>query len=114
MRAPHPAIYKPAGVPLDSLRRITLLHEELEALRLADLEGFTQEEAAERMDVSRSTFQRILAHARLQVALALAEGHALQVEGGTFEVGPGPRGARRRTNDQGRRTKDQGPRAKDP
>jgi predicted DNA-binding protein (UPF0251 family) len=106
MRAPHPAVYKPAGVPLDSLRRITLLHEELEALRLADLDGFTQEEAAERMGVSRSTFQRILAHARLQVALALAEGHALQVEGGTFEVVPGPRGPRRRTGEGGRRTED--------
>ena len=33
-RAPRAAIYKPAGVPLDGLRRITLLQEELEALRL--------------------------------------------------------------------------------
>ena len=96
-RAPRPAIYKPAGVPLDGLRRITLLQEELEALRLADLKGLTQEEAAGRMGVSRSTFQRIVAQARRQVALALAEGHALQIEGGTFEVAaPRPRGPRRR------------------
>jgi predicted DNA-binding protein (UPF0251 family) len=83
-RAPRPALYKPAGVPLDSLRRVTLLHEELEALRLADLDGLTQEEAAARMDVSRSTFQRIVSRARRQVALALVEGQALQIEGGTF------------------------------
>jgi predicted DNA-binding protein (UPF0251 family) len=84
-------------MPLDGLRRVILLQEELEALRLADLEGLTQEEAAGRMGVSRSTFQRIVAQARRQVALALAEGHALQIEGGTFEVSPGhPRGPRRR------------------
>jgi len=96
-RAPRPAIYKPAGVPLDGLRHITLLHEELEALRLADLEGLTQAEAAERMGISRSTFQRIVARARHQVALALIEGHALEITGGTFEVAPPrPRGPRRR------------------
>jgi predicted DNA-binding protein (UPF0251 family) len=96
-RAPQPAIYKPAGVALDRLRRVALLQEELEALRLADLEGLTQEEAARRMGVSRSTFQRVVAQARRQVALALAEGHALQIEGGTFEVAaPHPRGPRRR------------------
>jgi len=96
-RAPRPAVYKPAGVPLEGLRRVTLLHEELEALRLADLEGLTQAEAAGRMGVSRSTFQRIVAQARRQVALALTEGRALQIEGGTFEVPPPrPRGPRRR------------------
>lgn len=96
-RAPLDAIYKPAGVPLDSLRRVTLLQEELEALRLADLEGLTQQEAAGRMGVSRSTFQRIVARARRQAALALTEGSALQIEGGTFEVvTPHPRGPRRR------------------
>jgi predicted DNA-binding protein (UPF0251 family) len=99
-RAPRPIIYKPAGVPLDELRRVTLLHEEQEALRLADLEGLTQAEAAERMGVSRSTFQRIVTRARRQVALALMERHALQIEGGTFEVSPPrPRGPRRRDQD---------------
>lgn len=83
-RKPRQAVYKPAGVPLDELRGVRLLQEELEALRLADLEGLTQAEAAARMGVSRSTFQRILTHARRQVALALAEGHALEIEGGTF------------------------------
>ena len=96
-RAPQAAIYKPAGVPLHGLRRVSLLQEELEALRLADLEGLTQQDAAERMGVSRSTFQRIVTGARRQVALALTEGSALQIEGGTFEViTPHPRGPRRR------------------
>ncbi|MGD8624423.1 MAG: DUF134 domain-containing protein [Anaerolineae bacterium] len=96
-RMPRAAIYKPGGVPLDQLARVTLLQEELEALRLADLEGLTQAQAADRMGVSRSTFQRILARARRQVAKALSQGLALQIEGGTFEVKPPqPRGPRRR------------------
>ncbi len=95
-RTPRPAIYKPAGVPLDKCARVTLLHEEMEALRLADVENLTQADAAQRMGVSRSTFQRIVAQARRQVALALIEGHALQIEGGTYEVSPPrPRGPRR-------------------
>jgi predicted DNA-binding protein (UPF0251 family) len=95
-RTPRAAVYKPAGVPLDQLRQVSLLQEELEALRLADLEGLTQAQAAEAMGVSRSTFQRVVAQARRRVAQALVQGHALQIEGGTFEVRPrGARGARR-------------------
>ena len=86
MHAPQPAIFKPVGVPLKSLVGTTLLHEELEALRLADLEGRYQEEAAEQMGVSRSTFQRIVTEARRKIAQALVEGTALHIEGGTFRV----------------------------
>ena len=85
-RQPRPAVYKPAGIALDGLRKVRLLQEELEALRLADLESLSQVDAADRMGVSRSTFQRILDHARRQVAMALCEGCALQIEGGSFEV----------------------------
>ena len=94
-REPRPVIFKPAGLALDDLRRIKLFQEEREALRLADLQGLTQAQAAERMGISRSTFQRIVSHARRQVALALTEGHALQIEGGSFEVAqPSARGPR--------------------
>lgn len=79
-RQPAPAIYKPAGVALADLNQVLLLPEELEALRLADLQELSQEEAAVRMQVSRSTFQRILARARRQVALALVERYALRIE----------------------------------
>jgi predicted DNA-binding protein (UPF0251 family) len=73
-------VYKPAGVPLEGLRRISLLPEELEALRLVDLEDLTQEDAAAQMGVSRSTFQRIVSRARRQVAAALVDGAALVLE----------------------------------
>jgi predicted DNA-binding protein (UPF0251 family) len=86
MREPQPTIYKPVGVPLKSLESTPLLHEELESLRLADLEGRYQAEAAEQMGVSRSTFQRIVTEARRKVTQALVEGTALQIEGGTFLV----------------------------
>jgi predicted DNA-binding protein (UPF0251 family) len=59
-RAPRATIYKPTGVPRDDLRRVTLLQEELEALRRADLDGLTQEESARRRGVSRSTFQHVV------------------------------------------------------
>jgi predicted DNA-binding protein (UPF0251 family) len=79
-RRPRTGIFKPAGVPLSELRLVLLLPEELEALRLADLEGLDQIAAAREMDISRSTFQRILERARRQVARALVEGQALQIE----------------------------------
>jgi predicted DNA-binding protein (UPF0251 family) len=86
LRKPHPIIFKPVGVPLDSLGRVTLLHEELEAIRLADLEGLHQQDGADQMGVSRSTFQRMLKEARHKVTRALVKGLALHVEGGTFRV----------------------------
>jgi uncharacterized protein len=89
-RRSRSGIYKPAGVPLNELHLVQLLPEELEALRLADLEGLTQAGAAQQMGISRSTFQRILEHARLQVARALVEGQALQVENSqtTIDLNP--------------------------
>jgi len=89
-RVPHPAIYKPAGVALRDLQQVKLLPEELEALRLADLEGLTQAQAAERMCVSRSTFQRILERSHRHVALALSEGMALHIAGRTRDVATAP------------------------
>jgi predicted DNA-binding protein (UPF0251 family) len=83
---PLPAVFKPVGLPLRRLETITLLHEELEALRLTDLEGRYQADAAEQMGVSRSTLQRIVTEARRKVTRALVEGAALHIEGGTFRV----------------------------
>jgi uncharacterized protein len=77
---PRGLIYKPAGVPLEGLPRVVLLPEELEALRLIDLQGLSQEEAAAAMGVSRSTLQRILSRGRRQVARALVDAAALVLE----------------------------------
>ncbi|HEY3266740.1 MAG TPA: DUF134 domain-containing protein [Armatimonadota bacterium] len=58
---------------------VILRVDELEAIRLADLEGLYQADAAERMQVSRQTFGRILVSGHRKVASALVEGRALRV-----------------------------------
>ena len=69
--------------------------EELEALRLKDLEGFEQEVCAIRMAVSRPTFQRILLSAREKVADSLLHGKAIRIEGGDYTRVKGERFCRR-------------------
>jgi len=83
---PNVTYFKPAGVPLRDLAEVSMSIEEAEALRLKDLEGLEQEQGAEKMNVSRPTFQRVLASARQKVADALLNGKALRIQGGNFEM----------------------------
>ncbi len=69
--------FKPTRTPMHKLRKIEMLRDELETLKLCDLEGLTQEQAGLRMGISRGTVQRILTAARRKVAEALIEGAAL-------------------------------------
>jgi predicted DNA-binding protein (UPF0251 family) len=78
--------FKPAGIPLAMLGEVNLLVEEAEAIRLKDLEGLEQEECARKMNVSRTTFSRILDSARQKIANALLNGKAIRIEGGNFEM----------------------------
>lgn len=78
--------YKPAGIPLHNLDEVTLTIEEMEAIRLADIEQLDQAAAAVRMEVSRPTFHRIVNTAHQKIATALWGGNALRVDGGTFRV----------------------------
>jgi len=80
---PEVRYFKPVGVRLRGLEEVILTLDELEALRLADLEGCYQEEAAGRMGISRPTFSRIVENARRKVADALVNGKALRMEGGS-------------------------------
>ena len=72
--------YKPAGIPLRDLTEVVLPADELEAMRLADVEGLYHAEAAERMGVSRQTFDRIVQRGRAKVARALCDGSALRID----------------------------------
>jgi len=83
---PGSSLFKPAGIPACSLRETLVTVDEFEALRLADYEGLYQEQAAERMGVSRQTFGRIVETARKKVAQALVEGLVLRIEGGEVEM----------------------------
>ncbi|MFW5791561.1 MAG: NifB/NifX family molybdenum-iron cluster-binding protein, partial [Desulfohalobiaceae bacterium] len=76
----------PQGIPLRELTEIYLPLEGLEAIRLCDLEGLTQEEASKRMDVSRHTLGRILAEARRVLAETVVQGMALRIEGGDYVI----------------------------
>ncbi len=87
---PHATVFKPAGIPFVELTSVTLTVDELETLRLADLEALYQEDAAGRMKVSRSTFARALEAARRKVADALVNGRAIVIEGGVVHL-PGER-----------------------
>lgn len=62
----------------------TLLVEEYEAIRLKDALGLEQEACAERMQVSRATFQRILSTAREKIADSLVRGKGIRIEGGNW------------------------------
>jgi predicted DNA-binding protein (UPF0251 family) len=70
-------LFKPSGIPLSQLEIVELGLDELEAMRLCDLEGNQQEEAAQRMGVSRGTIQRLLQIGRKKVLHAITEGEAL-------------------------------------
>jgi uncharacterized protein len=78
--------FKPRGIPLSTLEEVVISVDEFEAIRLADLKGLYQEQAAERMKVSRQTFGRIIESAHKKVAEVLVTGKALKIEGGEVEM----------------------------
>jgi len=83
---PEITYFKPAGIPLAGLQEVCLSIEEAEALRLKDLETLEQEECAQKMKVSRTTFARVLGSARQKIADALLNGKAIRIDGGNFEM----------------------------
>ena len=83
---PQVTYFKPAGIPMRTLEEVRLSVDEAEAIRLKDLESLEQEEGADKMGISRPTFQRMLVSARQKVADALLNGKAIRIEGGNFEL----------------------------
>lgn len=76
--------FVPIGIQPDTMEENILRIEEVEAIRLKDIEGLEQEECAEKMQVSRQTFQRILNIARGKIADSIINGKAIRIEGGNF------------------------------
>ncbi|HOV89090.1 MAG TPA: DUF134 domain-containing protein [Syntrophorhabdaceae bacterium] len=83
---PQTSYFKPAGIRLVDLDEVVIQHDELEALRLKDLLGEQQEEAAKKMEVSQPTFHRLLQSAHQKIADALVNGKAIRIEGGNVMV----------------------------
>ena len=76
---PNITYFKPQGVPMRELEIIELTAEEVEALRLRNIKDLEQEEAAQKMNTSQSTFQRILSSAYKIITEALIEGKAIKI-----------------------------------
>ena len=85
---PTNRFYKPQGVKMCDLAISVLSHDQLESLKLADSDKLDQIVAAKKMNISRSTFSRLVNEARSTVAEALVNGWALKIDGGDFQVKP--------------------------
>ena len=72
--------FKPQGIPLRELEEIILFPDELEALKLHEIDGLEQIEASEKMKISQPTFARILESAHKKTAQALIFGRAVKIE----------------------------------
>jgi predicted DNA-binding protein (UPF0251 family) len=84
---PVSAVFKPVGRRACEIELVGMTLDEFEALRLADLEGLYQEQAAARMGVSRATFGRIVESAHRKIAEVLVQGKALHIQGGPVRCG---------------------------
>jgi uncharacterized protein len=73
--------YKPCCCPGENSEGISLQPDEIELIRLIDLEGLEQEEAAEKLGVSRKTAWRDLHEARRKIADALVNGKGIEMTG---------------------------------
>ena len=72
--------FKPRGIPLRMLEEVNLFPEELEALKLTEVDGLEQIQSAEKMKISQPTFARILFSARKKIAEAVIRGKAIRIE----------------------------------
>jgi len=73
-------VYKPIGIPTSELPFITINHDELEAMKLCDLDDLTQEQAGQKMGISRGTVKRLLMSARKKTIKAIIEQSVLVIE----------------------------------
>jgi len=81
---PEATYFRPVGVEIAHQNTIFISIEELEAVRLVDVEDLLQEEAAMYMGVSRKTLWNDLNNARKKIATALIRGWAIRIEGGNY------------------------------
>ena len=93
---PDVTYFKPRAVPLNQLEEVDLTIDELETLRLSNLEKLSQIDAADKMHIHQSTFQRTLTRAREKVTDSLVNGKAIKIHGGDYKMpgkdGTGPLG----------------------
>jgi predicted DNA-binding protein (UPF0251 family) len=71
--------FKPQGIPMSILEEEELFHDEIEALKLHDVDGLDQITAAKKMKISQPTFGRILNNAYKKIATAIIKGKAIKI-----------------------------------
>lgn len=71
---------------LEAREVVTLGYDEYETIRLIDMEHYSQDQCAQKMDVSRTTVTRMYASAREKLASALVNGSRLEISGGDVAV----------------------------
>lgn len=83
---PETLLFKPAGKPITESELVVITIDEYEVIRLIDLEGLNQEECAERMEVARSTIQRMYEEVKRKLADSIVNGKAFKIEGGDYKL----------------------------
>lgn len=96
LNIPNVTYFKPRGIELNKIEEINLTFDEIESIRLSDLNELNQTDAANMMQIHQSTFQRLLTRARQKIANALIYGKAIKMYGGAYKMpnfdGTGPTG----------------------
>ncbi|MCR4421460.1 MAG: DUF134 domain-containing protein [Exilispira sp.] len=77
-------IYKPTGIPFGQLELVEIMIDEFEAVRLCDHENLSQIEAAEKMNISRGTVQRLLESGRFKIIDALLHNKAIKINNKSY------------------------------
>ena len=83
---PKSNLFGPLSTPDIDNEIIIMTVDEYETIRLIDLEGMIQEECANKMNVARTTVQKIYNDARNKIAKSLVNGNILKIEGGDYKL----------------------------
>ena len=105
---PKVTTFGPLAEPIRRRETVVMTVDEYETIRLMDLEGMNQEETAEKMDIARTSAQRVYHEAKRKLADVLVNGKVLVIEGGAFRLCAGEshchskRGCQRKRKEEAR------------